>query len=340
MAHISDTKHFQADEKGREDIAEATAESASKIGGVGFGVLEEDIVRFNKMPCETVLPTDEGSKNGAYLVFGRDRVTGAHPDAQSEGPKQYGDQYLHTGTAMIDLVVGRHACLNEPGKPPTSQIEATDEEGNKILLPNRVDPSFINDAARIYISQKTCLDEALELTPGGVGNPEGKSGIALKADGIRIVAREGIKIIADCDHNNSAGLKNTAKGGINLIYGNTTSGADYELHPMVKGGHLTACLSDMNDMIGSLSSMIADLQVVLLELIGDYGSHMHVGNMGAPSPGLPPTVIPASIKAILKMVTDFSTKTIAFQTSHAVWKTNYIMPLGGKYICSSWNYAN
>ena len=109
---------------------------------------------------------------------------------------------------------------------------------------------------------------------------------------------------------------------------------------MVKGHHLTACLSDMNDMIGSLSSMIADLQVILLELVGDYASHMHVGNMGGPSPGLPPTVVPAGVKALVTMVKDFSTKTIAFQTTHAVWKTNYIMPLGGKYICSSWNYAN
>ena len=340
MAHISDTKHFQADEKGREDIAEATPETRANVGGVGFGVLEEEIVRFNKMPCETVFPSDEGSKNGAYLVFGRDRVGGAHPDAQSEGPKQYGDQYLHTGTAMIDLVVGRHACLNEPGKPPTSQIEATDEEGEPVLLTNRVDPSFINDAARIYISQKTCLDEALGLVGGGVGNPEGKSGIALKADGIRIVAREGIKIIADIDKNNSSGMPNTAKGGINLIYGNTVSGADYSLQPLVKGTNLVQAMSDMNDMIGSLSSMIADLQVILMELIGDYSSHMHVGNMGAPSPGLPPTVIPAGVKALITMVKDFSTKSIAFQTSHAVWKTNYIMPLGGKYICSKWNFAN
>ena len=90
MAHISDTKHFKGDEKARQDAAEATPESRAATGGVGFDVLEEDIVRFNKMPCETVFPTDEGSKNGAYLVFGRDRVTGAHPDAQSEGPKQYG----------------------------------------------------------------------------------------------------------------------------------------------------------------------------------------------------------------------------------------------------------
>ena len=340
MSHISDTKAFQGDEKTREDIGQATPESRAKIGGLGFGVLEEERVYFDKMPCEIVLPHDEGSKNGAYLVFGRDRVGGSHPDAQAEGPKQYGDQFMHTGTAMIDLVVGRHACLFEPGKPPRSEVEVTDEEGNKKLVPNRVNPSFVNDAARIYISQKTCLDEALELTPGGVGNPEGKSGIALKADGIRIVAREGIKIIADCDKNNSAGLKNTAKGGINLIFGNTTEGPDYELHPMVKGNNLTAAMSDMNDMIGSLSSMIADLQVILLELTGDYASHMHVGNVGGPTPGLAPSVIPAGVKALISMVQNFSTKTIAFQTKHALWKTNYIMPLGGKYICSSWNYAN
>ena len=340
MANISDTRHFQADEKGREDIAEATAESRADVGGVGFGVLEEEIVRFNKMPCETVFPSDEGSKNGAYLVFGRDRVSGGHPDAQSEGPKQYGDQYLHTGTAMIDLVVGRHACLNEPGKPPTSQIEATDADGEPVLLTNRVDPSFVNDAARIYISQKTCLDEALELTPGGVGNPEGKSGIALKADGIRIVAREGIKIIADVDKNNSSGMPNTAKGGINLIYGNTTEGADYELHPMVKGKNLTMALSDMNDMVGSLSSMIADLQVVVMGLLGDYMSHLHVGNMGAPAPVLVPTAVPKSLEGIIQVTKQFSATISGFQTQHAAWKMNYVAPLGGKYICSKWNFAN
>lgn len=340
MASASDTKNFPADEKGREDLAESTPESRANVGGIGFGVLEEDIPRFNKMPCEIVLPTDEGSKNGAYLVFGRDRIGGAHPDAQSEGPKQYGDQFMHTGTAMIDLVVGRHAALIEPGTAIGSTVTVTDEEGNEVQVTNRVDPSFEHDAARIYISQKSAIDEALNLEPGGVGNPEGKSAIALKADGIRLVAREGIKIIADIDRNNSAGFKNTAKGGINLIYGNTTSGADYALHPMVRGKNLVEAMADMNDMVGSLSSMIADLQVILLELIGDYASHMHVGNMGAPTPGLPPTVIPAGMKAMLTMVQDFSTKSIAFQTKHAVFKTNYIAPLGGKYLCSYWNYVN
>lgn len=340
MAQGSATGAFPGGEKTREDIKEATPESKAKIGGVGFGVLAEERVLFNKVDCEIVLPHEEGTENGAYLVFGRDRMGGAHPDAQSEGPKQYGDQYMHTGTAMIDLVVGRQACLNGPGKPPKSEVEVTDEDGNTKLVHNRVNPSFAHDAARIYISQKTALDEALGLDNGTVGRIEGKSGILLKADGIRIVAREGIKIMSDCDHLNSAGVKNTAKQGTNLIYGNESKGGDYELQPMVKGKNMKEALVDINKMLGQLSSMILDQQVMLMGLAGDYMSHMHIGNTGGPTPGMAPTVIPAGIKAVITLASDFSTKAIPFQTAHAAFKLNYTESLGGKYICSKWHYAN
>jgi len=339
MGQVTIKNAFPGDAKQREDRKNADPASKANTSGVGFGIKDEERPRFDKMPCEIVLPTDDGCPNGAYIVFGRDRVGGSHPDAASEGPKQWGDVADATGTAMIDLVVGRHACLAEPGTPLRSEVEVTDDEGNVKMVPNKVNPSFVNDAARIYISQKSAIDEAFGLTPGGVGNPDGKSCVALKADGIRLVAREGIKIIADIDKNNSAAFKNTAKGGINLIYGNTTDGADYELHPMVKGNHLKAGLTELADLVGALASFITDIQGLLIEFCGAYMMHTHIGNLGGPTP-LEPSNIPQNINNVLMLVEEFGAKSMPFMAKHSAWKARYVFPAGSKYLLSSWNYAN
>tara|TARA_Y100001973_G_scaffold15040_1_gene21744 strand:- start:429 stop:1448 length:1020 start_codon:yes stop_codon:yes gene_type:complete len=339
MGQVTIKNAFPGDAKQREDRKNADPASKANTSGVGFGIKDEERPRFDKMPCEIVLPTDDGCPNGAYIVFGRDRVGGSHPDSASEGPKQWGDVADATGTAMIDLVVGRHACLAEPGTPLRSDVEVTDDEGNVKMVPNKVNPSFVNDAARIYISQKSAIDEAFGLTPGGVGNPDGKSCVALKADGIRLVAREGIKIIADIDKNNSAAFKNTAKGGINLIYGNTTDGADYELHPMVKGNHLKAGLEGLADLVGKLASFITDIQKMLMQFFTAYMAHQHLGNLGQPAP-LHPVSLPGCIQHIITTAEEFGAKCMPFMAAHAQWKTKYIFPASGKYILSSWNYAN
>ena len=77
-----------------------------------------------------------------------------------------------------------------------------------------------DDAARIYISQKTDVDKNFGIVPGSVGNLEAKSAIAAKADSIRIIGRMGIKLVTGTDQKDSAGTDLSAVYGLDLIAGN------------------------------------------------------------------------------------------------------------------------
>lgn len=60
---------------------------------------------------------------------------------------------------------------------------------------SNVDNSFQTDAARIYISQLTDIDANFGIDPGKTGYMKERSGIGIKADGVRVIGREGIKLI-------------------------------------------------------------------------------------------------------------------------------------------------
>mgnify|MGYP003655544257 CR=1 FL=1 len=110
-------------------------ESNIKIPGQGGSHLNEPLPTFDKLECETVFPGDNGSKNNAYIVFGRDRHT-------RKGRVGYGGQGC-TSSGMIDLVVGRG------GPTPKHQ--------------DVVGPNFFTDAARVYISQRADIDNYFNL---------------------------------------------------------------------------------------------------------------------------------------------------------------------------------
>ena len=55
------------------------------------------------------------------------------------------------------------------------------------------------------ISQKTDVDENFRIAPGSIGNVKNKSAIAMKADSIRIMGREGIKFVSGIDKVNAGG---------------------------------------------------------------------------------------------------------------------------------------
>ena len=104
--------------------------------------------------------------------------------------------------------------------------------------PIYADPNHRTDAAFVYISQKTDIDKNLALVDGHVGSPTGQSGVAIKADNVRMVARGGIKLVTGTDkkYSTDSSLKKGGQAcdakdeyGIDLIGGNND---DY-LQPMV-----------------------------------------------------------------------------------------------------------
>ena len=123
--------------------------------------------RLGKISNELIMDFDPSERSkvinqdDSWIVLGGDRIS-----SKASGRAMIG----HSGAHMIDLVVGRD--------PTTS--------GN---------PSFKGDAARVYVSQMSDLDNAFGLDAGNVGNVKGHSAIGIKADGVRIVANEGIKLV-------------------------------------------------------------------------------------------------------------------------------------------------
>jgi hypothetical protein len=243
--------------------------------GIDNTILSEGLPTYAAAPCEIVVPTPQGGRNNTYIVFGRDR-----PGVKSSG---YGGKGAsHAGA--ISIVAGRRG-----------QEAADLNEKNEIIY---ADPDHRTDAAFIYLSQKTNIDENLGIKPeiapqamAGTGEAitpitgwsqsEAKSGIILKADNVRMVARQKIKLVTGTDNKLSTDTESLAVYGIDLIAGNDPS----DLQAIVKGENLRSCLLDLKKelslLVGNLAGFIGyqlDFNVATL-------NHFHI----VPGPGQMPT---------------------------------------------------
>jgi len=185
-----------------------------KLSGVAGEKPVDQSAIFIKTDYEEVV---EGSSNAnnAYIVVGRDRRSGRASGYGGKGDTQCGS---------IDIVVGRHPC----------------REVN--FETQFVNPDFKRDAARIYISQKTDIDDYFGLKPRP--KPKAVSGIGIKADEVRIMARQNLKLVTGMDGFNSRNGKLETIGGIHLIAGNRTGG-NAALEPLVKGDQLALMFEEI-----------------------------------------------------------------------------------------------
>ena len=137
-----------------------------------------------------------GPDNNAFIIIGNDRVSKPHTGYGGKG---------HTQCDSIDLVVGMG------GHTPRE----VDKEEQEV----KTNPNFFIDSARIYISQKTDVDKNFGIgefgraeedeqdnkDDKGIGKYGAKSAIAAKADNIRIIGRESIRLVTGTDSQNSQG---------------------------------------------------------------------------------------------------------------------------------------
>ena len=177
----------------REGISEKAYEALdassnkSKVGHGGYRNVEP-IITYDPSHREKIITQDD-----SHIVLGGDRISSKASGYAGKG---------HTKCHMIDLVVGRDPKLS----------------GN---------PSFKGDAARIYICQRTDADHSFDLVKGEVGSNKARSAIGIKADGVRIVAREGIKLVTMGKGTElSTGSKLKTYTGIDLIAGNDDKGLE------------------------------------------------------------------------------------------------------------------
>jgi hypothetical protein len=302
------------DQSSKEDKQKAHEEKLSdkakiQSSGIAGDNLSEPLPEYIDAPCEVVY----SNKNGSFLVLGRDR-----PGSRLSGYGGSGD----TKAAAIDLVVGRVGF--EAGKV------------NDLNEPLYVDPSFRKDSARIYISQKTDLDTNFDLADGSVGNSKTKSGIALKADGIRLIAREGIKLITRSDKFNSQGGACRSIQGVDIIAGND----DSDLQSMVKGENVAAALKRLTHHVDKLSGIVDAFLMSQFEYNAKIANHFHTSPFfGIPT--LPSEVlVPAGVKCSLNQLTKVKRSLLNFKVNLANFQVTYLNVYGKNYICSRWNKVN
>jgi hypothetical protein len=278
--------------------------SANTTNGVLGDPMLEPIPKYIRAQNEKAY-----SQGNSHIVLGRDR-----PGSRASG---YGGQG-HTGASSIDLVVGR-------GGPSP---DAT----------TNVDPNFRSDGARIYISQKTDIDTNFNLAAGAQGNMNARSGIGIKADAVRVVGTDGIKLITRTEPENSKGGF-ASYNGIELIACNDET----DIQSIVKGENLVEALTQLEARLTELSSIVLNHLKDQLQFNLKVASHTHVAPqapVGAiptlPSISLIPAGINATMDAAQGMIDNYKHRI----NTNILWKTKYLSSASSKYICSKYNKVN
>jgi len=254
-------------------------------------------------------------ENNTWIVLGRDRPA-----------SKFSGYQAHTQAAAIDIVVGKGATT------------ANGPEANFL------DPNFFSDAARVHISQKTDIDKNFGLAKGNIGNPKGTSGVGIKADQVRLIGREGIKLITGKANNvrgtglggekNSLGFKNFEPApGIDLIAGNNDSTATRfswdkgfykmkNLQPIVKGENMAEA---MKELIAYIDSHLMTMFWFMVHQTIFNATHMH-----------PPFMVPSPTIAVNGPQMGILMQEVwAHKTNLMFYEVNYFKPVGSSYICST-----
>ena len=276
--------------------------------GIANESLIEPIPKYIQAGCERVI----SGENNSHIIFGRDR-----PASRLSGYGGVGD----TQAGAIDIVVGlmgRH-------------VKSHDDNNERIY----VDKNFADDSARIYMSQKTNIDRNFNLVPGRVGTSDARSGIAMKADAIRIIGREGIKLVTKSDAYNSHGGNIDSVKGIDLIAGNDAS----DLQPIPKGSNLVDAMERIVEHVKNLTGIVETLLSIQMKMNTTLSAHTHIGNLGAPTSPSPEALV-AGITATVSHVSQDLLQLPLHRTNLEMFKVNYLKPIGKKYINSRHNNTN
>jgi len=289
--------------------ASITPENADLNDGIFNSHIIEAKTQYNSAPSERVF---QGPGN-QFIILGRDRPRGVSSGYGGGG---------HSHAACIDIIAGMSGIMSR---------EETD--GGATIV---TDKSPELDAARIYISQRSNIDDYFHLTEGTVGGSEARSAIALKADDVRVVARNGIKLITGTDTHESSGIPNIFIAGIDLIAGND----DEDLQPLVKGDNLGFALDELSELIADLNGILFSFTQSYLQLISALAVHVHVSAPIVGGPSSPSPDLAASCLSQLSNIGSLGVDLSSHQKNVVAWNLNTIYPWGENYFKSSYNNTN
>ena len=312
-------------------------ELEESVGGTHGGIKDQPRALRNNFSSEKVF---QGIDNSCFVVIGNDRTS----DFKYPGYGEAG----HTQCDAIDL------CAGLGGFCPKSdeEVTITDVNGDKVTISGKVDtnPNFFVDAARIYISQKTNCDRNFGIGKFGksqntknttseseiFGKYGAKSAVIAKADNIRLIGRESIKIVTGTDEFNSTGGRVSGKHGIELIAMNK----EEDLQPMVKGSNLALALSVICKNIEAVTEMFQAYVDYQMKFNKALSKHTHITQFHAKK------TLPSSEAVIGGTQCDIDTMV---NTHLSVVKqvtniqgviSNFLSPSGDAYILSRLNKTN
>ena len=284
--------------------------SSTDASGILNDAMREGVPQFINAGCEKVVK----GANNSWIVFGRDR-----PGSRASG---YGGKG-HTHCGALDLVVGRM------GRRAIERYES----GERAMC----DPDFTRDSCRIYLSQKTDIDTNFNLVAGSMPRSKAKSAIGIKADAVRIIGREGIKLVTRTDRENSQTSESKSVYGIDLIAGNDDEG----LEPIVKGKKLVAALQQLVLHVDKLNGIVDNMLMIQMQFNSVLTCHFHQSPLfGLPtSPSIP--VIPIGISTMINHLVQTKMSLVMNKMNLQTFKANYITSgHSEKWILSRYNNVN
>ena len=293
--------------------------------GFGTGARQDyDVPKYISLAEERVF-----EKGNSSIVLGLDR-----PSNILSG---YGG-LKNTHCATIDLVAGRLG----------SRATSRDSKGRLV----NVDPNFKLDAARIYISQKSDPDGNFGLPPraGSTSLDDPRSTVVMKADTLRFVARENIRLVTRTDRENSQGGKlsnaTTAGYGIDLIAMNDAT----DLQPLVKGANLQNCLTEIIDAVHDLRELFKNFLEYDRNLTRVLLTHTHRSPFygQSTSPDFE-NLMPKGTESMINKLTNVESQLMLHMQKLSGIKQNYLDTPGGAeatedgkglFILSKYNNTN
>lgn len=228
--------------------------------------------------AESGLETTVSKGDNSFIVLGKSRE-----DSIVSGP------YAVSGVVnanSIDVVVGL-------GYAPS--VKKSD------LLTGSVNPSFIYDKARVYLTEGMEIDKAFGITKYGTSDNNEKflSSVVAKADAVRIISRSNVKIITGKILDDDNSTSNTSAGGVELISVDASNGEDASLQPMVLGNNLKDTLNDMIEHINNLHDLLSDYITLQMQWDKVIAEHMHLNVFpNTPDPSIVYNVVPKLIKSL------------------------------------------
>lgn len=337
--------------------------------GIGTKPLQEPVPQFFARPGDAIIsPTGitPGTDNNTMIILGRDRSGVGEVDGSVKRNRKYHSGFSDCMAAgAIDIVVGRGApyplniANSSIGPMYTTKRDIPEllaerltgvdpnNQGTPFSVPH---PGYAMDAARIYISQMTAIDEYFHITKKltqGNGYPNEAnihpaSAIMLKSDKVRLHARQDIKIVTGGQNEkvNSQGVDINTLGGIHLIAGNE----EKSQQPIPRGDNLVRAFHELSKIVKELSGVLfsfVNFQIEYNKVLGTHHHHTAFGGMIS-TPSV--TAMPACVATVLSQYKFVAEQTNFIESNISKFEKDYLSSNSSdkknKYINSIYNTTN